>query len=140
MEIPFGIQLKNMTRGELRRLCKDLTSLSDKDVRSMSRDDLKSEILHAKKALGTNCKENGTMAKGPTHRLIIKDKKNKARWTRAGVAWLNEKGWFSIRLNPGVTLRSEEMEDRFHVSLYPILHHVNEPLPEDGPPLAEEQE
>lgn len=55
----------------------------------------------------------------PTHRLVIQEKNNKNSQTLAGVAWQNEKGWFSIRLNPGISLSYRDRED-FFISLYPM--------------------
>ena len=59
------------------------------------------------------------MSGPPTHRLVITDKENRHRRTRAGVAWINEKGWISIALNPGVAINYNDSKDCF-ISLYPI--------------------
>jgi len=57
------------------------------------------------------------MSKQPTHRLVLKEKDGKRR-TIAGAGWVNEEGWISLQLNPGVVLDSRLLEDHY-LSLYP---------------------
>lgn len=72
--------------------------------------------------------------KKPTHYLIIrpKDKNSRGR-TRAGVAWMNEEGWLSIVLHPGIVLDHRLCEDHY-LSVYPYKGNDDEPpMPEDAP-------
>lgn len=51
-------------------------------------------------------------ASAPTHNLCVKMKdKDSARFVQVGVAWENEKGQFSIRLNPGTVLGWRDLEE-----------------------------
>jgi hypothetical protein len=56
----------------------------------------------------------------PTHRLVLTDKRNRLNRTRAGIAWINEKGWIAIKLNPGISINTSDAEDFYFISLYPI--------------------
>jgi hypothetical protein len=69
----------------------------------------------------------------PAYRMVVEHKETKAR-TRVGVAWVNEKGWISIKLSPCVVL-SGDRNDIF-ISLYP---NEDDHAPRDDrtPPLAD---
>jgi hypothetical protein len=53
----------------------------------------------------------------PTHQLKIRDKAT-GEVSLVGVAWINEKGWFSIKLNAHVVLSEVQLRDSY-LSLYP---------------------
>lgn len=52
----------------------------------------------------------------PTHDVVVRDKNNTKRRTNVGVAWMNEEGWLSISLGPGVVLDSR---DQLYIGVYP---------------------
>ena len=58
------------------------------------------------------------MSNKPTHRLIITDKENHKRKTRAGVLFKNQFG-YTLSLNPGVILRAED-HDKYFFNVNPI--------------------
>ena len=85
------------------------------------------------------------MPERPTHHLIVQDKENKSRKTRAGVAWVNADGWFNISLNPGVVL-TDEVCEHCYLNLYPTKEYEDRvkasyPLPDEDkhevPPFTE---
>jgi hypothetical protein len=73
----------------------------------------------------------------PTHVITIQPKDSKVR-TKAGVAWMNDKGWLSLTLRPGIVLDYRLNADHY-ISLYPILEEGDRPpkssgslMPDDG--------
>lgn len=70
------------------------------------------------------------MGDRPTHGLVITDKSNTKRKTRAGVLFKNELGGMNLRLNPGVVLRESDQE-RFYFTFWP-LEDRRDWRPEDG--------
>ena len=64
-------------------------------------------------------------AKGarPTHQLRVKDKAG-GDSVVVGVAWVNDKGWFSIKLNAHVVLSDVQLRDGF-LSLFPSDFEVS---------------
>lgn len=56
------------------------------------------------------------MGAKPTHKLTVKKKDGTGITHRIGSAWQNEKGWFSIQLDPCITLTDR---DDVFISLYP---------------------
>ena len=49
----------------------------------------------------------------PTHNLVIVSKANKHHKTLAGKAWENDFDGFAIKLNPGVVINAELLEDNW---------------------------
>lgn len=66
----------------------------------------------------------------PTHVVTVKVKDNDAPASKVGVAWLNQKGWMSIRLNPCVTLTDR---DDIYINVYPDKYR-------DQPPRQEQRQ
>ena len=53
----------------------------------------------------------------PTHKLVAKRIGKDKSGMPIGVAWQNEQGWISIKLNPCVVISHN---DEVYLSLYPI--------------------
>lgn len=58
----------------------------------------------------------------PTHQLKVTDKQAGTVAT-VGVAWVNDKGYFSIKLNAHVVLSEVQLRDCY-LSLYPSKYDV----------------
>lgn len=72
------------------------------------------------------------MGKAPTHNLVVK-RKGSSRFHRAGIAWKNDKGWFSIRLHPCIVLTDR---DDIYINLYPRDNKKEH----EPPPMSDEDD
>lgn len=73
------------------------------------------------------------MAAGPTHRLKLRDAKN--RTAEVGVGWMNaETGAISVRLNPGTVLSWRDIEDST-LTFFPADDKPKSQSERRGPPL-----
>lgn len=55
----------------------------------------------------------------PKYRLILIDKTNTKRKTRAGVLFENDNGSLGLVLNPGITI-SDADQDKYYMTFWPI--------------------
>lgn len=55
----------------------------------------------------------------PTHVVKVKERNGKGG-TIIGVAWQNEQGWLTVKLNPCVVLT---WKDDVHIKIFPVEEH-----------------
>ena len=68
----------------------------------------------------------------PTHVIMVKRKDGSSPASKVGSAWMNEKGWMNLRIDPCVTLTDRE---DIWVNIYPNLDlRDRDEDDEDGPP------
>jgi len=84
----------------------------------------------------------------PTHVVTVKVKDGDSPAAKVGVAWMNDQGWMSVKLNPCVSLTDR---DDIYINIYPDKYRDRVPAPKPrswsgadpddyGPPPCEDEE